>query len=178
MGRLRCKTAAYSDMFQKYMQIVFMRRIDLGLINPQLAGNYLNFPVSALGNRSIKEQSLNGYEAGYAAMAAKCRASLGAAFYVNDSKGDFRFLQAGSYTARNPPPSWPLPPSVLDALVAAGAFGPGKGLPSTLSPQNLGKLRNKGLELNADTRLGRYVTTFANYSWQSRRNRRTTIYPF
>jgi len=28
-------------------------------------------------------------------------------------------------------------------------------------------LRSKGLELNADTRLSRYLTGYANYSWQA-----------
>jgi outer membrane receptor protein involved in Fe transport len=156
------------SMFQKYMQIPFMRRISLGMIDPRLAGSFYNFPVSAAGNRDIKEQSLNGYEVGYSGRVAKGRASLGAAFYLNDSKGDFRFFQIGSYTSQNPPPAWPLPPAVLDALIAANAFGPGKGLPSILSPQNLGRLRNKGLELNAEARLSRYVTGFANYSWQAK----------
>lgn len=56
----------------------------------------------------------------------------------------------------------------LDALIAANAFGPGMGLPSIVKFQNLGKVRNKGLELNADARLNRYVSGFANYSWQAR----------
>ena len=145
-----------------------MSRIDLGLIDPQLAGNYFSFPVRLEGNRDLKEQSLNAYEVGYTAIVAKGRASLGAAFYINDSKGDFYWPQTGSYTSQNPPPGWPLPPFVLDALIAANAFGPGMGLPSLITTQNLGKVRNKGLELNADARLNRYVTGFANYSWQAR----------
>jgi hypothetical protein len=35
---------------------------------------------------------------------AKGRASFGVAFYVNDSKQDFGFVQIGSYTSKNPPP--------------------------------------------------------------------------
>jgi outer membrane receptor protein involved in Fe transport len=101
-------------------------------------------------------------------MVAKGRVSLGAAFYVNDSKGDFYWLQTDSYTSQNPPPGWPLPPFVLDALIAANALGPGKGLPSLSSCLNLGHVRNKGLELNIDARISRHVTGFANYSWQAR----------
>lgn len=37
-------------------------------------------------------------------------------------------------------------------------------LPSLISIHNLGKVRNKGLELNADVRFNRYFTGFANYS--------------
>jgi outer membrane receptor protein involved in Fe transport len=52
-------------------------------------------------------------------------------------------------------------------MIAANAFGPGLGLPSLITAGNRGKVRNKGLELSADARLNRYVTGFANYSWQA-----------
>ena len=139
-----------------------MNQIDLGLIDQQLAGNYFGFPVSAVGNKDLDEQSLNAYEVGYTASVAKGRASLGAAFYINDSKGDFAILQAQSYTSQNPPPGWPLPPFVLDEMIGAGM-----GLPSLITYQNLGRVRNKGLELNAEVRLNRYITGFTNYSWQA-----------
>jgi outer membrane receptor protein involved in Fe transport len=150
-----------------YFGLTVMSGIDLGLIDPQLAGNYYSFPLRVEGTRDLKEQSLNAYEVGYTAMVAKGRASLGAAFYINDSKGDFYWSQTGSYTSESPPPGWPLPPFVLDALIAANALGPGKGLPSLITSQNAGKVRNKGLELSADVRLSRYLSGFANYSWQA-----------
>jgi outer membrane receptor protein involved in Fe transport len=102
---------------------------------------------------------------------------LSAAFYVNDSQGDFIWNQVGSYTSQNPPPGWPLPPFVLDALIAANALGPGRGLPSLIMSQNLGKIRNKGLELSAEARLNRYLTGYANYSWQARPQTMDPNYP-
>jgi outer membrane receptor protein involved in Fe transport len=157
------------SVLQNYVQTVTLYRLDLGLINPQLAGNYYGFPWHLQGNRDLKERSLNAYEFGYTATVAKGRANLGAAFYINDSKGDSIWTQTGSYTSQNPPPGWPLPPFVLDALIAASAFGPGMGLPSLSTiVQNLGKVRNRGLEINADAQLNRYVSGFANYSWQAR----------
>jgi outer membrane receptor for ferrienterochelin and colicin len=151
-----------------YYQATFMNGIDLGLIAPQLAGSYYSFPVTLSGTRDLDPQLLNAYEAGYAASLAKDRVHLAAAFYVNDSRGDFYWPQTGSYTSQNPPPGWPLPPFVLDALIAADAFGPGLGLPSALSVGNRGRVRNMGLELSADTRFSRYVSGSANYSWQAR----------
>jgi len=74
-----------------------MGQIDLGLIDPQLAGNYFGYPIRLVGNRELKEQSLNAYEVGYTAIVAKGRAHLGAAFYINDSKGDFAPSQVSSY---------------------------------------------------------------------------------
>lgn len=119
------------------------------------------------GNRDLEEQSLNAYEVGYTASIAGNRVNLGAAFYINDSKGDFYWPQAASYTSQNPPPDWPLPPFVLDLLIAANAFGPGMGLPLLYTSGNLGKVRNKGLEVSADMRINRFVTGYANYSWQA-----------
>jgi hypothetical protein len=124
--------------------------------------------ASLEGNRDLEEQSLNAYEVGYTASVAKDRISLGAAFYINDSKGDYYWPQVSSYTSQDPPPGWPLPPFVLDLMIEANAFGPGMGLPSLYTSENLGRVRNEGLELSTDARPNRYVTVFANYSWQAR----------
>lgn len=154
-------------MFQDYLSTVIVNRINLGLINPQMAGNYYYFPVSGLGNLKLDKQSLNAYEAGYSMTVARGRAHLGTTYYFTDSKKDFFLGQGGSYTSQNPPPNWPLPPFVLDALIAANAFGPGNGLPSVLRYTNLGTIRNMGIENEVDVQLHRYVNAFANHSWQN-----------
>ena len=143
-------------------QLYLLYTMDLGLVVPELAGNYYSFPYYFLGNDDLEEQSLNAYEVGYSATLAKGRLNLGAAFYINDGKGDFYWPQTDSYTSQNPPPGWPLPMWVLDAMIAAG-----QGLPSKLKVQNRGKVRNKGVELSADARFSRYITGYANYSWQA-----------
>jgi outer membrane receptor protein involved in Fe transport len=145
-------------VLSNYMHLIIMFPLDLGLLDPQLAGNIYNFPYLMQGNRGLKEQSLNAYELGYTATVAKGRANLGAAFYINDSKHDVGWETIGFYTSQNPPPGWPLPPFVLDAL----------GLPSLSTAHNLGKVRNKGLELSAEVRFNRYVSGSGNYSWQAR----------
>ena len=61
-----------------------------------------------------------------------------------------------------------MPLYVLDALIAQNVFGPGMGLPSLIQYRNLGTVRNKGVEANADVRIHRYVRAFANYSWQDK----------
>jgi outer membrane receptor protein involved in Fe transport len=151
-----------------YYQSTIMSGIDLGLIDPQLAGNYYAFPLSMSGTKGLEAQTLDAYEAAYTASLAKDRIHLAAAFYVNDSRGDFYWPQTGSYTSQNPPPGWPLPPWVLDALIAGNALGPGLGLPSAVSVGSRGWVRNMGLELGADVRVNRHVAGFANYSRQAR----------
>jgi outer membrane receptor protein involved in Fe transport len=145
-------------IFSIYAKFSFLTQFDLGLIDPFLAGNYFAFPIDFMGNTALKEPSLNAYEIGYSAIVANGRINFGAAFYINDSKSSFGNAVAGTYTSQNPPPGWPLPPFVLDLM----------GLPSVLTYQNLGKVRNKGIELNIDARLNRYLSGYANYSWQAR----------
>jgi iron complex outermembrane receptor protein len=153
--------------FHNYLSTVVANRIDLGLLVPAMAGTYYYFPVFGVGNLNLKEQTINAYEAGWSATVARGRANLGATLYLTDSKGDMILSQSGSYTSQNPPPGWPLPPFVLDALIAGSAFGPGLGLPSTIAYSNLGTVRNKGVEANLDVQLHRYVRAFTNYSWQA-----------
>jgi hypothetical protein len=143
---------------------------DLGImIHPLLAG--YTYPIRIEGHKDLRAVSLNAYEVGYSAVTAKNRVHLGAAFYINDTRNDIYGPQAGSYTSQNPPPGWPLPPALLDTLIAVNAFGPGMGLPSLFAFQNRSEgsnIRNKGLELSADARFNSYLTGYANYSWQAK----------
>jgi outer membrane receptor protein involved in Fe transport len=157
-------------VYQNYWQLDLMSWWDLGiLIHPLLAG--YSYPWSIEGNKNLKAPSIDAYEVGYSAVVAKDRIHLGAAFYINDTKHDIISKQAGSYTSQNPPPNWPLPPAVLDLLIAMNAFGPGNGLPSLMILQNRSegsKVRNKGIELSVDARLSRSIDVFSNYSWQAK----------
>jgi outer membrane receptor protein involved in Fe transport len=156
-------------ILENYWQLDIMSWIDFGtLIHPLLAG--YSVPLRIEGNRNLKAPSLDAYEFGYTAVVAKDRVHLGAAFYINDMRSDIHALQTASYSSLNPPPGWPLPPYILDMLIAANAFGPGNGLPYVYTNQNRsegGKTRNKGIELSVDARLSRAIDVFSNYSWQA-----------
>jgi iron complex outermembrane receptor protein len=148
-----------------YLDVTIINQLDLGSLNPALAGRVYNFPVHAVGNEDLEEESLNAYEVGYSGVVAN-RTTVSAAFYVNDTKNSIFFTQTGSYRATNPPPGWPLPPAVLELIVLSGRFGPGNGLPSEFSYENFGKVRQKGLELGADTALTPELGAYVNYSYQ------------
>ena len=94
------------------------------------------------------------------------KTTIGAAFYVNDLNRSINFVQLPTsldpYTAANPPPGWQLPPSILAAMAQLGVF-----LPRTaFTYQNLGPLRQKGVELSVDHRVDENLSLFVNYSWQ------------
>jgi outer membrane receptor protein involved in Fe transport len=156
-------------VLENYWKEDMMTWWDLGqLIHPVLAG--YTYPLRFEGNKNLKAPSLNAYEVGYTGVLAKDRVHVSAAFYINDRKNDVIAMPAASYTSQNPPPGWPLPPAVLDYLIAINAFAPGIGLPSLYVEQNRPggqKIRNKGIELSVDARLSRALDVFSNYSWQA-----------
>jgi outer membrane receptor protein involved in Fe transport len=124
-------------------------------------------PIGTQSQPELKEESISAYEIAYTG-AINGRTTLGAAFYVNDLDDNINFVQLANnvdpYTALNPPPGWQLPASILALLAQARIF-----LPRTaFTYQNLGPVRQKGMELSLDQRITNAVTAFANYSWQAK----------
>jgi outer membrane receptor protein involved in Fe transport len=148
-----------------YLDTTLANVLDLGALNPALAGRQFVFPSDAIGNPDLKEEKMTAYEIGYTGIFAN-RAIVSAAFYVNDTDNSILFTQTGSYRAANPPPGWPLPPAVLELIYQSGRFGPGNGLPSTFSYLNLGTVRQKGIELGVEGLVTDTWTAFVNYSYQ------------
>ena len=134
--------------------------MNLGLINPALAGLLYTFPVHAVGNQDLRQETLTAYEIGYTGIVNR-RAALTASIYWNRTKNAIAFTQTDRYRASNPPPRWPLPPIVLELVAQSGA-----GLPSEFSYRNLGTVKDFGVEAGLDVDLGRGARTFANYSYQ------------
>jgi iron complex outermembrane receptor protein len=148
-----------------YLETTILNALDLGTLVPALAGRIFLFPVAAVGYEDLVEESLDAYEIGYSGVIDN-RATISAAFYVNNTKNSILFTQTASYRATNPPPGWPLPPIVLEAIVASGRFGPGNGLPSEFSYRNFGKVFQPGLELGVDMAVTDTISGFVNYSYQ------------
>jgi outer membrane receptor protein involved in Fe transport len=153
------------SLVNNFLETTIINQLDLGALNPALAGRTYNFPVAAVGNETLVEESLDAYELGYSGVIAN-RATVSAAFYVNDSRNSILFTQNGSYRATNPPPGWPLPPAALELIYLSGRFGPGNGLPASFTYENFGKVRQKGLELGLDSDIAGGVTGYVNYSYQ------------
>ena len=148
------------SVINNFLDLVIAQPIDLGLFSPALAGRIYPLPVSVQGNTDLKEQSLDAFEIGYTGSVFK-RATLSAAYYVNNLKNDILFTQDHSvvYTAQNPPPGWPLPPAAIAAV-------PGGSLPARFTYLNFGRSVQRGLELGVNGPVNRAVNAFVNYSWQ------------
>jgi outer membrane receptor protein involved in Fe transport len=122
-------------------------------------------PIGAAPQPKLQEDSVTAYEVAYTGTFAN-RTTVGLSFYVNDLDNSINFVQLpptlDPYTAANPPPGWPLPPSILAVMAQRGIF-----LPRTaFTYLNLGPLRQKGVEVSLDHRVSRDLTAFVNYSWQ------------
>ena len=149
------------SVVNNFLDVTIAEPINLGAFSPALAGRIYPLPVVSVGNEDLKEQSLDAFEVGYTGVVGG-RATVSAAFYVNRTKNDILFTEVreARYTATNPPPGWPLPPSVI-ALV------PGASFPARFTYRNFGKVTQKGIELGVDSAVNSYVNVFANYSWQA-----------
>ena len=148
------------SVINNFLDLVIAQPINLGLFSPALAGRIYPLPVAIQGNPDLKEQSLDAFEIGYSGVVAK-RATVSAAFYINNLKNDILFTQDRSvlYTPQNPPPGWPLPPAVI-GLVPGGSF------PARFTYLNFGKSTQRGLELGVSGPVTADIGAFVNYSWQ------------
>jgi iron complex outermembrane receptor protein len=142
------------------LDVVLNTDLNLGLLNPALAGVIYSFPVRAIGNADLKQETMTAYEVGYTGT-IRNRMSVTGAVYWNRTDEAILFTQTARYGALNPPPRWPLPAVVLEAAAAAGS-----PLPSEFSYRNLGSVDDKGIELGLDAALNQAVNVFTNYSYQ------------
>jgi iron complex outermembrane receptor protein len=156
------------SLVNNYLDTTIINQLNLGAINPALNGVVYNFPVRAVGDTDLLEESTESYEVGYTGVIKK-RATVSAAVYFTKNVDEIFFTQTARYHAAAPPPGWPLPPVVLEVLPPAcvSATCNSGGLPSEFSYRNLGTNRNKGFELGVDGALNRAVNVFANYSYQA-----------
>lgn len=156
------------SLINNFLNTTIVNQLNLGAINPALNGVVYNFPVRAIGNESLSEESTESYEVGYTGV-IKNRATLSAAVYWTRNNDEIFFTQTGRYRASAPPPGWPLPAVVLEVLPppCATAVCNSGGLPSEFSYRNLGTNRNKGFELGIDGAVNRAVNVYANYSYQA-----------
>jgi outer membrane receptor protein involved in Fe transport len=175
------------SVINNYLDTQILNQLPLtpfAVFDPRLNGRVFTFPIQAAGDQvpisgvtqpELTETSITAYELSYTGIVAK-RATVTAAWFYNETKDDVFFTQVGSYRALNPPPGWPLPAFALELLfcpaegpIPAGRtcpFGRGNGLPSAFSYRNLGKVRQKGVEVGVDGAVNKQLSAFANYSYQ------------
>jgi outer membrane receptor protein involved in Fe transport len=156
------------SLVNNFLETTIINQLNLGAISPALGGVNFNFPVRAIGNEELTEESTESYEVAYTGIINN-RATVSAAVYFTRNEDEIFFTQVGRYRAAAPPPGWPLPPVVLEALPppCTTAVCNTGGLPSQFTYLNLGTVKNKGFELGVDGAVNRALNVFANYSYQA-----------
>ncbi|HQZ39355.1 MAG TPA: TonB-dependent receptor [Vicinamibacterales bacterium] len=169
------------SLINNYLDTTIINQLNLGLVNPAFAGRVFNFPVAAVGNEDLVQESTSAVELAYTGVINN-RATVSAAVYWTKNTDEIFFTQVGRYRATSPPPGWlnalsllppaqalgvleVLPPSCLN--LPAGSPCTAGGLPSEFSYRNLGEVINKGIELGVDGAVNQSLNVFANYSFQA-----------
>ena len=175
------------SLINNFLETTIINRVDLAQINPAFAGlpgRNFAFPLNAVGNEGLSEESNESYEIAYTGIINN-RATVSAAIYWTKSTDEIFFTQTGRYRALAPPPNWLqtfspggtpiLPPQqilgILEVLPPACASPVAEcttgGLPSEFSYRNLGTVKNKGFELGVDGAVSQALNVFVNYSYQA-----------
>lgn len=155
------------------------------ILAPTATGGLFPLAVRAAGSevvgRPITEERLTAYEIGYTGT-FRNRTTVGLAFYINDTDDNINFIGTPRrpeyfYSAANLPPGMAPLRSVIIPVPGLGLvplsnvlFGPGGALanrlPNTFTYENIGEIRNKGVEASVDHSFSKELSGFANYSWQ------------
>jgi outer membrane receptor protein involved in Fe transport len=111
-------------------------------------------PTVILGDANLSPQTIDAFEVGYTGAVGTASVSL--SWYRHATKGLIQLPVTEFYTSAAPPPAWPLPREVVNAL----------GLPKTFRWSSVGDLDESGFELGLDAPLQRGVSVAATYSLQ------------
>ena len=149
------------SFINNHINTTVLNEVNLSALSPALA-RYV-FPIGAVGNPNLRQETMTAYEVGYTGV-IRSRATVTAAVYWNVTDDGIYFTPVAAYSAAGPPPGWPLPPAILGVLAA---LTPPVILPSRFTYLNLGTIKDKGVELGVDASVNRYVNVFANYSYQA-----------
>jgi iron complex outermembrane receptor protein len=150
------------SFINNHIDTTILNQVDLSRVAPLPQLSPFTFPISAIGNTDLSQETMTAYELGYTGVLKK-RATVTAAVYWNKTTDGIYFTPVAAYGPANPPPGWPLPPAVLAALAVNN---PPVVLPSRFTYLNLGEVKDKGIELGVDGAVNRYLNVFGNYSYQ------------
>src|SRR4051794_38716985 len=84
------------------IETTILNQVNLGAILPSLS-NFV-FPIQAIGNPDLKQETMNAFELGYTGVIRK-RATVTAAVYWNTTDDAIFFTQVANYTPAAPPPT-------------------------------------------------------------------------
>jgi iron complex outermembrane receptor protein len=148
------------SFINNHIDTTILNEIDLGALSPALAS--FVFPIRAVGNPDLRQETMTAYEVGYTGV-IRNRATVSAAVYWNVTDGGIYFAPNVFYTPAAAPRG--LPPPLVGVLAS---LSPPILLPSQFTYLNLGTITDKGVELGVDAAVSQYLNVFTNYSFQAK----------
>ena len=148
------------SFINNHIDTTILNDIDLGALSPALAS--FVFPIRAIGNADLRQETMTAYEVGYTGVIGN-RATVSASVYRNVTDDGVYFTPNAFYSPVAPPPG--LPPQLVGVLAS---LTPPVLLPSRFTYLNLGTIVDTGVELAVDAAVNRYVNVFTNYSFQAK----------
>lgn len=149
------------SVINNFLDTVIFNSIDLSPLAPLLGFDpgVFGFPITAVGNPDLVEETLDQIEVGYRAV-INSNVSIDVAYYFSETRDNIDFFADQFYGPLDPPPGWPLPPDIL-------ALFP-QPLPKNFTYRNIGLIKNQGLEIGMQARVLPGAEIFANYTWQKK----------
>lgn len=148
------------SFINNHIDTTILNEIDLGALSPALKS--FVFPIRAIGNPDLRQETMTAYEVGYIGV-IRNRATVSAAVYRNVTEDGIYFTPNVFYTPAAAPRG--LPPPLVGVL---SSLSPPVLLPSQFTYLNLGTITDKGVEVAADATVNRYLNVFTNYSFQAK----------
>lgn len=148
------------SFINNHLDTTILNEINLGALSPALAR--FIFPIRAVGNPDLEQETMTAYEVGYIGV-IRNRATVTAAVYWNTTDDGIYFTPNAFYSPASAPPG--LPPVFVGILAS---LNPPILLPSRFTYLNLGTIKDKGVELGVDAAINQYINIFTNYSFQAK----------
>ncbi|MEZ5289173.1 MAG: TonB-dependent receptor [Vicinamibacterales bacterium] len=86
------------SLINNYLDTTIINQLNLGLVNPLFAGRVYNFPVAAVGNEDLVQESTTAVEPAYTGVINN-RATVSAAVYWTKNTDEIFFTQNARYRA-------------------------------------------------------------------------------
>ena len=92
------------SFINSHIDTTVLNEVNLGALSPLLTR--FVFPIHAVGNPDLTQETLTAYEIGYTGVIGN-RATVSAAVYWNTTENGIYFTPTSFYTPAAPPPTWP-----------------------------------------------------------------------
>ena len=149
------------SMINNNLAVTIATPLPLAVLSPVFGSAVFLVPTEAVGNAGLKEEHVDAVELSYSGL-IRDRTTFSLAVYQNTVNDEILFTETAEWPLTTPPPGWPASPLAWAAVQSSAHF------PQSFTYLNLGREKNRGVEIGVDTSLANGASVYANYSFQAR----------